>query len=159
MKDFDIKVVQAGQDEENADADIVYANVVPSGDTYVNSFSDITLKLTTMNDKAQPSYSNVLYSYGGVTSPYGNVKERGSNVGHAPEENIITKYYDQYSTPTKKITIDLPYGKTETDAHYLTPFDGVIGVDVEEPNKKYVQLGTIIDFQYGRQTVTLEKVK
>ena len=152
LKDFDIKVARAGQDEDSSESDIIYANVIPTGDTFVNSFSEITLKLTTMNNKAKPSYSNVIYSYGGSTSPYASVKEDGDSTAKKPEEHIIQKYYDQYSTQTKKITMDLEY-------QGITPLTKIYGIDVDSPNDGYVQLGTSIDYLYDRQTITCVQIK
>lgn len=157
LKDFDIKVVQAGQDEDSTDTDIVYTNVVPTGDTYVNSLSDITLKLTTMNEKAQPSYSNVMYVSGGTTYPMETMTQAGTGAVR-PEEGIIQKYYDQYSTPTKKITIEDEY-RSQYPSYLYAPFIPILNIDVEEPETKYVQLGATIDYLYGRETITCVQTK
>lgn len=160
LKDFDIKVVQAGQDEDSTDTDIVYTNEVPTGDTYVNSLSDITLKLTTMNEKTKPSYSNVMYVSGSTTYSVDIMRQAGTGAIR-PEEGIIKKYYDQYSTPTKKITMEVEY-RTRSKSYYtyeFAPFSVIRGIDVESPNTNYAQLGATIDYLYGRETITCVEKK
>lgn len=159
LKDFSLKVAQpqtqSGKDP--ADNDIVYKNVV-SG-TNVNTLSDITVKFTTLNSKAVPSYSNVLVQTGSTAvmlqtlQDYGGKTEAGTQCpARIPEDNIVEKYVNQYSTPTKKITMDLEYQN-------ITPFNKLVGIDVDSPNQGYVQLGTSIDYLYGRQTITAVQLK
>ena len=75
-----------------------------------------------------------------------------SGTARKPEENIIMKYVHQYSSPTKRITMTLPID--------ISPLDKVKGIDVEDLNAYYVQLGTEIDYRTDRQTITyLEKEK
>lgn len=152
LKDFDLKVVQAGQGEDFSEGDIVYENEVPSGDTFANSFQEITLKLTTMTEKTTPSYSNVMYVSGGTTYALETIREIGGSGAMKPEENIIEKYYNQYSTQTKKITMDLEY-------QGLTPMSKIIGIDVAEPESGFVILGTSIDYKYSKQTITCINLK
>ena len=123
--------------------------------------SDITLKLTTMNSKAKPSYSNVMYVSGGTTYQMDTMRQSGTGA-IKPEEGIIKKYYDQYSTPTKKITMEVEYDASYNDAPYrylYAPFAVINGIDVESPNTNYAQLGATIDYLYGKETITCVQTK
>lgn len=150
IKDFSIKTVTTGQDREVEENDIVYENII--NEDNVNEISDITLKFTTSVPVVKPSYSNVIYEELGFNSLLFVCKEIGLNSSQQkPEENIVEKYYQQYSTPTKKLkyTLDINH----------TPFDKYYGVDVDNPETGYVQLGTEIDYCMDRQIITLIEKK
>ena len=159
LKDFSLKIAQPQTEggKDPGDNDIVYKNTV-SG-TNVNTLSDITVKFTTKNTKAVPSYSNVLIQTGSTATMLETLQDYGGKTDEGyqcpariPEDNIVEKFVNQYSTPTKKITMDLEYQN-------ITPFDKIKGWDVDAPNQGYVQLGSEIDFKYQRQTITGVQLK
>ena len=155
LKDLSLKCMQAYQDDEGNEADVVYENSL-SGCS-VNDLDNITLKISTHKEKIKPSYSHMVYRYSSSDKPefLKQVKEAAlSNNAQKPEQNIIEKYVHQYSTPTKKISITL--------SSDITPFDKVYGIDVDDTYNQigYVQLGTEIDYRTDRQEITyIEKKK
>lgn len=149
VKDFSIKVVEPNQDIEKEENDIVYENVIDEDN--INKLDEITLKITTQTRATKPSYSNVgLIDSDNVFLWY-VIQEGLSGVNQKPEENIIEKYYSQYSTPTKKISL--------TVGNNLDPFQKIYGVDVDNPSTGYVVLGSEIDYLYDKQTITLIEKK
>ena len=153
LKDITLKCMQANQDEEGNEGDVIFENSL-SGCS-VNDYDSMTLKVTTYQPKLKPSYSHMVYKrLNGDTPVFLTAIKENALSGNAqkPEENIIEKYVHQYSTPTKKITMTLPID--------ISPLDKVKGIDVEDTSAYYVQLGTEIDYRTDRQTITyLEKVK
>lgn len=149
IKDLSIKAVQAEQDAEVEDSDIIYENVID--EDAVNEFSDISLKLTTYTNMTEPSYSNVIYTNGSNVFLSAITENAISGVAQKPEENIIEKYVNQYSTQTKKLNMTLGIENK--------PFQMVVGADVDKPSNKFVELGTMIDYQYDRQTITYVEKK
>lgn len=154
IKDLSLKVVQEGQEDGGNESDIVYENVIDS--CSVNDMGEIKVRITTHSYQVKPSYSDMIYSGSTGTPPVfltGILEESlGNSTAQKPEENIIQKYVHQYSTQTKKISL--------TVDSEIKPFQRLKGVDVDNLNNKYVQLGTEIDYRMGRQTITaVEKTK
>ena len=153
ISDFSLKVVEPSQGIERTDSDITYENVI-DGDA-VQELSDITVKLTSFPLMAEPSYSNVLYKAdSGSTMKFLTAVSEASISGTAqrPEENIVEKYVQQYDSQTKKITTSVGLD--------ITPLDKVYAVDVDSTDKGYVQLGSTIDYENGRQEITfVQKMK
>ena len=153
LKDISLKCMQANQDEEGNEGDVIFENSLCG--CSINDYDRLTLKVTTYQPKLKPSYSHMAYRRVANDKPVflTAVKEAAlSNNAQKPEENLIEKYVHQYSTPTKKITLTLPIS--------ITPLDKVKGIDVEDLNAYYVQLGTEIDYRTDRQEITyIEKVK
>lgn len=147
LKNISLKCMQANQDEEGNEGDVLFENSL-SGCS-VNDYDNITLRVTTYNSKLKPSYSHMAYQRLSSDKPtfLTQVKEPAlSNNAQKPEENLIERYVHQYSTPTKKISITLPDS--------ITPLDKVKGIDVEDTEANYVQLGTEIDYRTDRQQIT-----
>jgi hypothetical protein len=150
IRDFSIKTATIGQDQEVEESDVVYENIIDEDN--VNTMSDIDVKFTTSVSNTKPSYSNVLYYKNGKNTFLKQVKETGLNgEAQAPEENIIQRYYQQYSTPTKRLNYAFPVEFGIFDKYY--------GMDVDNPNVGYVSLGTEIDFAADRQEITLVEKK
>lgn len=144
IKDLSLKCVQEGQDEDGNDSDVVYENVID--ECSVNEMSEIKVKVTTHTTAVKPSYSHMLYGSGFLHSVLEESIPMTVQEALKPEENIIAKYVHQYSTPTKKITLTI-----DDD---IKPFQKLFGVDVDNTNIGYVELGTEIDYSMGRQTIT-----
>lgn len=150
VKDLSIKVVQSGQDVEKSENDVIYENII--NDDAVSEIDDITVKLTTYTSLTKPSYSNVIYQSGSSKTFLSSVKESSlSGVAQKPEENIIEKYVSQYSTQTKKLTMTLDIN--------ITPLQKLTNCDVDDENKKFVELGTSIDYANDCQTLTAVELK
>lgn len=165
IKDLSIKTAVYGQAIESSDEeteegtgtnqkisenDVVYENVIDTD--FVNEMSDIEVKFTTLTEMSKPSYSNVVVEINGNNTALKIVKETGlTGTNQVPEENIIERYYNQYSTPTKKLSYTI-------DNNY-TPFDKFYGVDVDNPDMGYIMLGCEIDYSRDTLEITLLQKK
>lgn len=140
VSDFNISVVE--ENNMKKENDVVYQNEIDVD--AVNEMSEIVFKMTTWAPLGQPAYSNVIY-YNGENHLFQEYTQ--DNITKKPEEHCVAKYYDQYSTPTKKITLN----------HNLdiNPFQKVYDVYVADPNEQYVVVGQNIDFQFDRQEITM----
>lgn len=150
VKDLVIKTATIGQDAEVEESDVVYENIID--DNNVNEVSEIGLKFTTSVPFTRPSYSNVIYKNGTKNTFLTTITEEGlSSIAQKPEENIIERYYQQYSTPTKKLSykLNLDFGV----------FDKLYGLDMENPDTGYVTLGGEIDYATDTQEITLIEKK
>ena len=152
IKDLSLKIVQEGQEDGGNDSDVVYENIID--ECSVNDMSEIRVRITTHSYEVKPSYSDMIYSAGTKPVFLFAVYEESlhDNLAQKPEENIIQKYVHQYSTQTKKITLPLSVD--------ITPMQRLVGVDVENLETGYTQLGTEIDYRVGVQRITcVEKDK
>ena len=152
MKDLSIKCVQVGQDgEEQEENDVTYENVIDVD--AVSELGDIKVKLTTSTDLTKPSYSHVIYYNGSTNTLLTAVKEDNIEdaVAQKPEENIIQKYVQQYSTSTKQFQMTLDTS--------FTPFDVVSNLDVDSPGKRFIPLSTEIDYKAQSQEIKYEEIK
>jgi hypothetical protein len=155
IRDLSLKVAEASQDSSSStntsasssDSDITYENVID--EESVNELGDITVKLTTYSPLAKPSYSNVIYGGSLLTGITETIY--GETATQVPEENIIKKHVMQYDTNTKQINMGLPLT--------VTPMSKVKGIDVENLNQYYVQVGTNINYRMGTQDITYEMIK
>lgn len=152
IKDFDIKLVQKGQDSGEDEGDMVYENVI--NDDAVSEISDITCKITSYTSGVSPSYSTAMYSNNGVIMPLSGFVDNSSNVVRAGEENIVQKYVDEYQHQTKKITYTI-----ESQLSGLRPWTRFYNFDPAEPNQMFVVLGEEIDYQNGTNTITAVELK
>lgn len=151
IHDLSIKAYKEGQDADMTEdeKDFVTTNIQVISEESVQEMQTIELKITTANDSSNPSWSDCIYS-GSTKKLLETVHESAiSNIAQTPEMNIVQKYVDQYSTLTKKITMDLPLS--------ITQFNRLTGADVDAPNDPYVILGTEIDFASGSQKVEMIK--
>ena len=150
IKDFKISTANVGQDMEVEESDVVYENVIDEGVTY--ELGDIELKFTTSTQNTKPSYSNVAFWDGSKNVLLSTINENIlPDKGLKPEENIIQRYYQQYSTPTKKLSYSLGID--------YTPFDKYYNVDIENPSIGFVQNGVEIDYARDTQIMTLIQKK
>ena len=152
IKDLSLKVVQEGQEDGGNDADVIYENEID--ECSINDLSEIRVRITTHSYNVKPSYSDMIYLDNGTPRFLMGIYEASlhNDTAEMPEQNIIHKYVHQYQTKTKKITLTLP--------DTISPMQRLTGVDVENPNIGYTQLGTELDYAMGRQTITcVEKDK
>ena len=147
VKDFSIKTTTEGQSIAEEENDIVYENVID--EVNVNDMDEIDLKFTTAVEGLKPSYSNVIYEYEDEIGFLGGFREDCTTGNYRKaEEHIVERYYNQYSTPTKKITHTLGLGIR------FTPLQKYCNVDIDNPNDCYTQLGCEIDYAKDRQEIT-----
>ena len=150
VKDFKISTATIDQDKEVEENDIVYENVIDEDSQY--KLNEIELKFTTSVPSTKPSYSNVVYWDGKQNRLLTHFDENVlPDKGMKAEENIIQRYYQQYSTPTKKLSYTLGIDNT--------PFDKYMGVDIENPDTGYVVSGLDIDYSRDKQIMTLVQKK
>ena len=154
VKDLDIKLVQKGQGtEQSNEGDMVYENVI--SDDAVNDLREITCRLTTAYSGVAPSYSNVLIKENSKLYPLSGFTCYGAVEAKEGENNIVERYVNQYSTPTKKITITVE----SNGAGRRNPWTLYKGLDVENPDSIFVELGSEIDYQAGTKTITAIDLK
>lgn len=142
ISDLSLKVVREGESDLGNDSDVVYENVID--ECSVNDMAEIRVRITTFTDTVKPSYSHMIIGSGFLETVL--EEAQGNVTAQKPEENIIQKYVHQYQTPTKKIVLPLPIE--------ISPTQKLYGVNVDDAEEGYVQLGTEMDFRVGRQTIT-----
>lgn len=128
------------------DEDIVYENVID--DNNVVDGPEWELKITSDN--------NITYSFSTVSTKYGEDMVNTTNFRFydmegeliLPEERIIERFVNQYSTPTLKenMTVDMTFTPAQmvTDTYW---------------DKNFVIVGQEIDYQMCRQEITLLEKK
>ena len=149
ISDFSIKIGNK-QDEEQKDSDVVYGGE-DSGvidENSVNELQEITLKITTFPGKGKISYSTVGNAL--TNSFLTSVTETyQSNVPRKPEENLIERYINQYSTQTIKEQL--------VQDMYCYPF--IKYYDAYWQGKKFVWNGCEIDYRDSKQTLNIIEIK
>lgn len=146
ISDLSLKCVEEGQEVDGNDSDVIYENVID--DCSISELNEIRVRITTHTYSTKPSYSHMIYQTVEKSTFLEGIKEEslGNSTAQKAEENIIQKYVQQYSTPTKKITLALE--------NSIKPFQKLFGVDVENTETGYVPLGSEIDYKAGYQTIT-----
>lgn len=156
IKDFDVKLVEKGQEDKNREGDMVYENVI--SDDAVNEIREITCKLTSYTSGVAPTYSTVMYNKTVAGSsciiPMTGFTDNGATTAREGEYNIVQKYVDQYSTPTKKITMTV-----DSQDNRFKPWSYMRGFDPDNMPQLYVPLGEEIDFAAGTKTITAVQFK
>ena len=153
ISDLSFKVYRAGESEGENDTenDFVETNVILSGATM--EMDSIELKITTAGKGSKASWSDCIYIPNSRTgrSLLDTVREPAisGNTAMRPEQNIVKKYVDQYSTMTKKISVVVPSTFSQ-----FTRFENL---DVDNPNDKYVVIGSEVDYANGSQRITAIK--
>lgn len=143
ISDFNVKVgTKGGSNFSNSD--VLYENIISSGST--NEMSEISVKFTTKAGQGNLSYSTVGYGNGFLSAITDTFLV--DTTPRVPEEIIIQRYVEQYSTPTKReeLPVDMSF----------TPFDKVIDTYW---NQNFVVLGQSIDYADGSQQITIMQKK
>ena len=153
IKDLDIKLVQKGQSEEKDEGDVVYENIIE--EDAVNEIREITCKLSTYYSGVAPSYSTVLIESGGTKMVMSGFTSPGLVEAKEGEYNIVERYVQQYSTPTKKISMVVE----SNGAGRRNPWTYYKGLDVDNPAQIFVELGSEIDYQAGTKNFTAIELK
>lgn len=149
LKDISLKIYnKAG--EETDKSDVVYGGEDDGviDENSVNELDEITCKITTFPGKGRLSYSNVGNALSGgflsaVTETY------QSNTPRKPEENLIERYINQYSTQTIKEQL--------VQDMYCYPF--IKYYDEYWQGKQFVWQGAEIDYRDARQTIDITEIK
>lgn len=144
VKDLSMQIINRNSalyEEE----DVIYENIIDEG----NVIEGETIDLRITSDRYNGfSYSNVstLTEDDNVTTDI--MFYNKDYILLKPEECIIERYVNQYSTPSIKtnVTLDLSFAPHQliTDTYW---------------EKDFVMLGQEIDYKYGRQTITLLEKK
>ena len=155
IKDFSIKVITTNQDKEREDSDVIYENIM--NEDAVSTLSDITLRVTTSHPDIAPSWSNMILYTGNTNILLDKLYEesipgQSHTSGQTPEQNIVQKYYYEYSTPTAKFNWDLQLDE-------ITPLTKIYRAKVDAAMEGYCQLGTEIDYKNYKQSVKLVHLK
>ena len=140
----DLKVgIAIRNDIKYDNADVIYENVIDEDS--VNELNEISLKLTTYPQLGKLGYSHVGYNNKMIKT----VADTSLNAEEqVPEEAIVERYYNQYSTPTRKEYITLGLESTPFMRHYDSYWDC-----------DYAVIGQTIDFATGENSLSLEEVK
>ena len=138
--------------EEKEESDIVYGGD-DDGLIDANSMmelNEITCKFTTFPGDAPLSYSNVGLATGGFLSGLVEPCLIVSHVSQKPEENLLTKYINQYSSQTIKeeLTVGLD----------ILPFQKIYD-EYWGNSKHFVWDGAQINLKEARQTITIVQTK
>lgn len=142
IKDPEINLFIKG-DEDSTDEDVIYENIIL--EDAVNSHDEIVCKITTYPNNGLFSYSNVGYK-GELLKGIAEASIEGEFL--KPEENIVSKYYMQYSTPTKQETLILK--------NDYTPWNKMRDLYW---NRDFVILGQEIDYGADSQTIDMIEIK
>lgn len=140
----DLKIGMALKNDEKYDnADIVYESVI--NEDSVNELDEISLKVTTY-----PKIGKLGYSHVGCNGVMIDTMADASLDAEEliPEAAIIQRYYNQYSTPTKKEYITLGLSSTPFVLHHDNYWDCDFAV-----------IGQTIDYYLGQNSLSLEEVK
>ena len=145
IKDLEMKIVNRNTIFYENDEDEVYENVIDSA--FVTEGEEIDLKITSDNYK-RFSYSTVS-TRTAEDVPTTDIQFYNKNMElRKPEEAIIERYVDQYSTPSIKtsLTLDMSFKPYEliTDTYW---------------KKDFVITGQEIDYKNASQTITLLEKK
>lgn len=144
LKDFSVKIANKGS--ENTKNDLVIENVIEG--PMENEMSEITCKFTTYDIKGGLSYSNVGYGAGLCT----DITDVAIGVEQKPEENLIERLVNQYSTPTIKLGLEVTLD--------YEPQDRITDIDLDEyEGKIFVVLGQTINYKAGSQEIKLIEIK
>lgn len=140
----DLKVgIAIRNDMKYSNADILYESVIDEDS--VNEMEEISLKLTTYPKLGKLAYSNVGYKGKLIDT----IKDTSLDAEDTiPEAAIVQRYYNQYSTPTRReyITLDLAN----------SPFT-IFQDDYWECD--FAVVGQTIDYIKGENSLSLEEIK
>lgn len=118
-------------------------------DNVVDEFPSIQLKMTTCPDVQRLSYSNIGVNGGGYLE---TIKEQTMSTAQKPEENLLEKIVQQYSTQT--ISEELIVG---IDVH---PLAKVVDYWWDSTNgKAFYTMGSRYDYGMGQATISLLEIK
>lgn len=144
LKDLSVKIANKGS--ENTENDLVINNVI-SG-VMENEMSEIVCKITTFDEKGGLSYSNIAYN-GELLS---TIKDVALSNYQKPEENLIERLVNQYSTPTIKLDLTL--------TNNYNALNRITDIDLEEySGKVFAVMGQKIDYRAGSQEINIIELK
>lgn len=151
VKDLSVKIANKQMDEWKKE-DVVYGGE-ESGQIDANSvmeLEEISMKFTTFPGKGGVSYSNVGVAGGGFLTGIIENDIVPSYQSLKPEENVLYKYINQYSSQTIKeeLTVGLN----------ILPFQKIYD-EYWGNSKHFVWDGTQINLKEARQTITIVQTK
>lgn len=140
----DLKIGMALKNDEKYDnADVVYESVI--NEDSQNELQEINLRVTTY-----PKIGKLGYSHVGCNGTMIDTMADASLDAEelVPEAAIVQRYYNQYSTPTKKEYITLGLSSTPLTLHHDDYWDCDFAV-----------IGQTIDYAMRQNSLCLEEVK
>jgi hypothetical protein len=140
----DLKIGMALKNDEKFDnADVVYESVI--NEDSQNELQEINLRVTTY-----PKIGKLGYSHAGCNGTMIDTMADASLDAEelVPEAAIVQRYYNQYSTPTKKEYITLGLSSTPLTLHHDDYWDADFAV-----------IGQTIDYAMRQNSLCLEEVK
>lgn len=138
LKDIELKSGLPYKPNRDVKQDTKYENVV--NDKYINELDDITFKITSKND-GKLSFSKVYYN----NQMLDTLTYLGRQV--KPENLMIERIVNQYSTPLVKITQEIT---NDIEPHML--------LNDSYLNKNFVVVGEDIDYYLNKHTYTLTSI-
>lgn len=144
LKDLSVKIANKGS--ENTENDLVTSNVIDG--VMENEMSEITCRITTYDEKGGLSYSNMGYYAGLLTT----IKDYAFNNYQKPEENLIERLVNQYSTPTIRLDLTL--------TNKYNALNRVTNIALDEySGKVFAVMGQTINYRMGSQEINLIELK
>lgn len=151
LKNFDIKAVIAHPNKDMDmidDSDTEYSNVINGN--FVEKLELDDFKICTWDNK-KPNYSAVCFSNNSNYSFLDKVNHRSLQVFLRPEELLIYKLVNQYSTPSIKLQVT-------TDIQTLDKGLNCYECSLIE-NVKFIADSFILDLRYDKAEITLVEKK
>lgn len=141
LKDLKVKFVPQDGLDESSDADRTYENVL--NENYINELDEIELKISSYN-KDGACYSKVMLEDGYLNSHYltDNLYNVILGKEKRPEEMLITRIINHYSTTSIKLTQEIK------NSQEIAPF--TILSDTYLVGRKFINTGGSIDYKMGR---------
>ncbi|MCE5175837.1 MAG: hypothetical protein ABFC90_07340 [Bacteroidales bacterium] len=133
---FDYKILDTIEDSVNGNSDRIYENEV--NENYINELDEIEFKMSSWNND-ETAYSKVLLGENYLQNTLYCVLTDGTV---RPEEQMINRIINQYSSPKTKLTQILKYS-TE-----ILP--NTVLLENFSVNKKFTLTGGEIDYKEGR---------
>ena len=151
VSDLALTIHNKQASESDKDSDVVYGGEDTIDNDSILELNEIKTRFTTFAGNQQLSYSNVgdAVSGGfltGITEPY----LIPSYVSQKPEQNLITRFVNQYSTQTIKEQL--------TVKNNIAPYQKIYD-SYWSDTKHFVWNGTEIDLAAGSQTITIVETK
>lgn len=140
-KDFRLNYVREGEGTTNSNSDRTYENVL--NDAYINELDDIELKISSYNNDGA-CYSKVILDDAFLTD---NLYNAILDKQKRPEEMLITRIINHYSSTRIKLTQVIKYNKDISPLTVLT--------DKFLVNNRFINAGGAIDYAANRFECTM----
>lgn len=144
LKDFSIKFVGLGNEDDESSEDRIYENVL--NETYINELDEIELKISSYNDDGA-CYSKIVIDDAYLTN---NLYNAILDKQMRPENMLISRIISHYSTTRLKLT------EVINETPSLTPVTRMS--DNFLLGKKFINTGGSIDFRNEQFSFTMIEI-